>query len=381
MRKAPRTSSLLYLHLFSTTFLILIVQSCLTGRGIDDHGEALGVQRRVAWKMTAPANMVFIPGGSFMSSPVDQDLFSIFFNKQVSVSSFYMDETEVTNNIYRQFIDYLLAAASDTNQQQAETSEDEEDFLEDDNAEEASSVERKVTAKKVNTEGTNVLSEAFIMDHLYPDMSVWQKDFSHHMADHMLDYYEHEGFDQFPVVGITWEAAREYASWRTKYLNDYRAEKGLPKMPQFRLPTAAEWEYAARGGKELAKYPWGGPYVRDAEGKLLANFKSSPGNYGESKYDYTSPVRHFPPNDYGLYDMAGNVAEWTLDDYNPATVARVWSLNPIFLDENHRLKIIKGGSWNTISRFLQTGANDYADKEQASSYIGFRCVMSHIGEE
>jgi formylglycine-generating enzyme required for sulfatase activity len=101
---------------------------------------------------------------------------------------------------------------------------------------------------------SRVLDEESIMKELYPDMSVWQNDFAHHMADRMVEqYYESPAFDDFPVVGITWDAAKHFAAWRTEYLNAYREKRDLWAMPQFRLPTAAEWTYAARGGK--AKRP------------------------------------------------------------------------------------------------------------------------------
>ena len=301
--------------------------------------------------MSAPEGTAFIPGGFLIIGSISQDSAS-FVNppKKVAVSSFYADTTAVYNNQYRQFYEALLEEASAGTAQQA-------------------------------TEDAAVFTEDFIKENFYPDMSRWQKDFAHQMADPMVEeYYTHVAFDRFPVVGITWEAARQFAAWRTRYLNKYREEEGLWPMPRFRIPSATEWTHAARGGKSLAKYPWGGPYVRDEEGNLLANFKSNRGNYRECKYDYTTPVDYFPPNGYGLH-IGGNVAEWTIDAYNPAATARMWDLNPVYLDEGQPYKVIKGGSWKDIARFLQTDVVDYEHKDKARSYIGFRCVMSHIGEE
>ena len=84
-------------------------------------------------------------------------------------------------------------------------------------------------------------------------------------------------------------------------------------MPNFRLPTEAEWEYAARGGRDMAKYPWGNPYIRNSKGCMLANFKPGRGNYYDDGFAYTAPVASYFANDYGLYDMSGNVAEWCED--------------------------------------------------------------------
>ncbi len=355
--------------MFITAFWVLPMQSCLMGRGRDNHGEVTGVSGRPSWKMEPPLGMVFIPGGSLLLGAIDSDTASaVNPPRRVAVSSLYVDKCQVTNNKYREFIDALLEEAASA---QAESNEQEGgDF--------SSALEGSSVAKEEST--SSVLSEEFIMKELYPDVDVWKNDFAHHMADRMVEYYyEHPSFDNFPVVGITWEAAKYYAEWRTDYLNAYREAQGLWDMPRFRLPTAAEWTYAARGGKAFAKYPWGGPYVRNAEGELLANFKSSRGNYGGLGYDTTSPVDHFRPNEYGLH-IGGNVSEWTLDAYNPAAVAHVCDLDPIFSDEEPR-KVIKGGSWKDIARFLQTDVVDCEHKDRARSYIGFRCVMPHIGEE
>lgn len=364
MSRSTRSIGLSYL--FITASLMLTIQGCLLGQGRYDQGEVLGVPGRAGWKMEAPFGMVFVPGGSFTIGSVDHDAASrVNPPRQVAVSSFYADEHAVTNNQYRQFIDALLKEAT-----AGRTGEE---------GDTSSVVEG--SASEGEQAKSSTASEEFIMQKLYPNMKRWKDDFSHQMADPMVDeYYEHVAFDNFPVVGIDWEAANYFAAWRTEYLNEYRKERGWWKMPKFRLPTAAEWTYAARGGKEFAKYPWGGPYVRDAEGKLLANFKSNRGNYRECNYDYTSPVDYFPPNGYGLH-IGGNVAEWTIDAYNPASAARMWDLNPVYLDDQEPQKVIKGGSWKDISRFVQTDAVDYEYKDRVRSYIGFRCVMSHIGKE
>jgi len=243
-----------------------------------------------------------------------------------------MDICPITNQ-YRQFTEALSAKVG---QEGPLLTEEQEQKITSSVVEDAANEGEEATS--------SMITEEFVLQKLYPDMKRWKEDFSHQMADPMVDeYYEHAAFDNFPVVGITQEAASRFAIWRTKCLNEYREKCGLWPTSKFRFPTAAEWTYAARGGKEFAKYPWGGPYVRDAEGNLLANFKSNRGNYRECKYDYTAPVDHFPPNGYGLH-IGGNVSEWTVDAYNPAATARMWDLNPVHLDENQPNKIVKGGS-------------------------------------
>jgi formylglycine-generating enzyme len=373
------TSAMHLSHVLIRTLLAFLMQGCLLGRDRDDRGEVVGVPGRLGWEMEAPFGMVFVPGGSCVIGAVDPDI-AAFVNppKQVAVGSLYVDKCQVTNNKYRQFINDLLEKAAVGQAEHGRAGGQEDTHA-------SGGVASSSMTKVKSTSGTpsmdSVLSEEFIRKELYPDKRVWQNDFAHHMADRMVEcYYEHVAFDDFPVVGITWNAAQHFSKWRTEHLNSYRAQHDLWEMPGFRLPTAAEWTYVAKGGNPSAKYPWGGPYVRDANGKLLANFKASRGNYRECGYDYTSPVDHFAPNDYGLH-IGGNVSEWTLDAYNPAASVRMWDLNPGYLDDQEPRKVIKGGSWKDVAYFLQTDAIDYEYKDRARSYIGFRCVMPHIGEE
>ena len=206
------------------------------------------------------------------------------------------------------------------------------------------------------------------------------RDFSHHLGDPLLEYYfSHPAFDDYPVVGVSWEAARFFCQWRTKHLNDYRSERGLFTMPRFRLPTEAEWEFAARGGRKLAKYPWGSPYIVNKLGCFLANFKSGRGNYVSDGYAYTAPVAKFFPNDFDLYDMSGNVAEWCEDAFSEVSRVLTWDMNPLYIDEEETRKVIRGGSWKDISYFLETGTRTFEHKDSTRASIGFRCAMTHLG--
>lgn len=329
------------------TIVLLTLQGCgLFGGGQDeDFGQLVGVQGRTYSGMSTPYGMVRVPAGTFHMGQTDEDpaATQISFNKQITIGGFYMDDTEITNNEYRQFITEL------------QEGEGEYDFL---------------VGRGVN----------FIMDELYPDTTVWQRNYTHHMGDPLVQYYySHPAFDDYPVVGVDWEAATIFCQWRTQYLNNYRESNGMVTMPNFRLPTEAEWEYAARGGRDLAKYPWGGPYIRNAKGCLLANFKPGRGNYFDDGFAYTAPVASYFANDFGLYDMSGNVSEWCEDAYNPASTAIVWDLNPRYNDPNEPRKVVRGGSWKDISYFLQTGIKTYEHKDSTNAYLGFRCAMIYIG--
>ncbi|GAL83708.1 MAG: gliding motility lipoprotein GldK [Sporocytophaga sp.] len=336
MNKIGVIRSLCYIALFGASILI---QGC--GRGTSDGGgDLVGVQGREGWVMTVPYGMTTCPSGTFHMGQADQDVpaTQINLNKQVTIGGFYMDETEITNNEYRQFIDVMLSDSVD------------------------------------------VLGEQYIRTELYPDTAVWVKDFAHHMGDPMMEYYyAHPAFDEYPVVGVDWFAARYFCEWRTKHMNNWRAEQGLWKMPNFRLPSEAEWEYAARGGRDMAKYPWGNPYIRNAKGCMLANFKPGRGNYYDDGFMYSSPVASYFSNDFGLYDMAGNVSEWCEDAYYDAAVPVVWDLNPTYYDDDEPRKIIRGGSWKDIAYFLETGTRTFEYQDTTKSYIGFRCVMTYLG--
>ena len=151
---------------------------------------------------------------------------------------------------------------------------------------------------------------------IYPDTLVWVRDFTYGFNEPLADYFWHPAYDNYPVVGVTWSQAKAFNAWRTQLMNNWRNSNGQSDVQRFRLPTEAEWEYAARGGLELSPFPWGGPYMRNAQGCPLANFKPMRGDYVEDGGAYTVDITSYSPNDYGLYNMAGNVAEWTSTAYD-----------------------------------------------------------------
>ncbi len=229
-------------------------------------------------------------------------------------------------------------------------------------------------------------SNEFPSVNVYPDTLVWKIDYGYSLNDPMAkDYFNNRAYDEFPVVGVTWEQANAYCVWLTRTYESASGSKKHPKL-QFRLPTAAEFEYAAKAGKQDAKYPWEGDLVRGENGHLLANFKNDAGNYTPDYGLFPVNVRSYAPNNFELYNMAGNVAEWTSTSYNPSSPALLHDFNPNYTysarasDSKYlKRKVVKGGSWKDIAYFMQNSVSTYEFQNQPRSYIGFRVVASYPG--
>jgi len=344
-----------YLNIVITSFCLLILTAC------SKSNSSGNVSRGTGWKLdkdnsfkdqeTAPG-LVFIEGGTFTKGKVQDDVMRDWNNTptQQNVMSFYMDETEVTNKMYLEYIKYL----------------------------------KKVYPPE-KPEFTGIYESAL------PDTLVWRGRLSYN-EDLVVNYFRHPAYGEFPVVGVNWFQANSYAKWRTDRVNELILERegflsneareapldgeanvfstetylrrpeltyggqidslqGKNKkdsisvfasvsdgiiLPGYRLPTETEWEYAAQaqsGDREYnnykgrKKYPWDGEYTRDKDkrgvGDQLANFKNSKGDYGgiagwsDDGGAITVQTKFHPPNSFGLYGMGGNVAEWVADVYRP----------------------------------------------------------------
>ena len=157
-------------------------------------------------------------------------------------------------------------------------------------------------------------------------------------------------------------------------------------MQDFRLPLESEWEYAARGGLQNSPFPWGGPYIRNSRGCFLGNYKPMRGNYMDDGGTYTVKVTSYWPNDYGLYCMAGNVAEWTSNAFDESAYSFIHDVSSDYTYEAKesdppamKRKVIRGGSWKDVGYYLQTSSRTYEYQDTSKCYIGFRCVMSFLG--
>ncbi len=367
------------------TFLLIIAAALLTSSCNRKGGAKSSRDDYTGWKyndqewggfekkdyegqVNAP-NMVLIEGGTFTMGQTDQDV-TFEWNslpRRVTVSSFYMDETEVSNSGWRLYTDWL--------------------------------------------KNTYVSYPQVVLDAL-PDSLVWREELAYN-EPFVETYFRHPAYDDYPVVGVSWEQVEDYCVWRTdrvnemlliergilnpspdakdsdvftsgsylagqyqgnvrKNLKDYSTGGERPVsftdgilIPSFRLPSEAEWEYAALGlqGNQSSDrdelitdrkiYPWNGTSARyqkrnKHQGDFLANFKRSRGDYMgvagnlNDNAHITAPVRSNWPNDYGLYNMSGNVSEWVADTYRPLTSQTLRD------SENHDLNSFRGNLYREL---------------------------------
>lgn len=223
---------------------------------------------------------------------------------------------------------------------------------------------------------------------VYPDTTVWVNDFENaYNEPYVRLYFNHGGYNDYPVVGVSWDQANAFCNWRTDFLKRSLGKEGV-RIEPYRLPTESEWEYAARAGNSNNKYPWEGdlPLTDDSRGCFYANFKPGDGNYSQDGQLITSKVGTYAPNDFGLYDMAGNVSEWTSTAYTESVSKLKNDLNPEYrynaaIEDPYKLKrkIIRGGSWKDVAHNVRSDLRQWEYENEQRSYIGFRCVRSQIG--
>ena len=377
--------------------------------------------------------LVAIEGGTFTMGATQENVYYEWDNtpRQVTVSSFFMDQTEVSNTDYLEYIFWL--------------------------------------SRIYGSEYPEMVERAL------PDTLVWRNTMSYN--EPMVEiYFRHPAYGDYPVVGVSWLQANDYALWRSDRVNEMLLiEAGVLKfddnqnaenhfttdgylsgtytgvanngkkvtmedgiiLPKYRLPTEAEWEYAALGlvgntqGERITErkvYPWNSNGVRSQEknymGNYMANFKRGSGDYMgvagnlNDGATFPAPVTSYWPNDFGLYNMAGNVAEWVLDVYRPLSFEDFADQNPYRGDSeniNYRdgdymstiqndwnnkedqdytkqmydygkttlisdhSRVYKGGSWADGPYYLSPATRRYMNEDKSSSTIGFRCAMNKIG--
>ncbi len=392
------------------------------GKSLPNDGQLHGVAPGSRWTLPKPPGMVYVPPGTFHMGPSDEDMNYAYTarNKQVSISGFWMDATEITNNEYRQFTNWVRDSIAAKLMGYVKQGQDGNEYVD---WKKASTIKwgDKATIEKIDAiivtpdnrifgkkelDANKIVYQSEIFDYkaasqnrdvtiprsafilkqkipVYPDSLCWVRDFAYSYNEPMAKkYYNHPAFGNYPVVGVSWKQATAFCEWRTHYLNSYLEGKKRSPESDFRLPNEAQWEYAARGGRSQSPYPWGGPYLRNKKGCLLANFKPGRGNYPEDGGFYTVRADAYWPNDFGLYNMAGNVAEWTSSLYYEGGYNFQHDMNPDIRwnakdsdPPRMKRKVLRGGSWKDVGHFLQTSTRSYEYQDTAKSYIGFRCVI------
>ncbi len=440
------------------------------------NGQLIGVQDRPSFFQATPYGTVYLPMGSYMMGPDDVDVPWSYTTKQkmVSVQAMYMDDSEISNNEYRQFVNWVRdslihLALADLQPEHLITQDEYQQDLDPpminwetkiklDNTDALDAVadlylpeqERFYRVKQVDSRKLNFLfytinlrlaaqkTNRFLPDYdvekkhqetkkyvngkghykvwdrpfngtaypdrsrdkedrgvfidkhvinVFPDTLSWVHDFTYSFNEPMTNmYFWHPAYDNYPVVGVSWQQATAFCVWRSQLLNSFLIHIGETIVNDFRLPTESEWEWAARGGLAESPYPWGGPYIRNFRGCFLGNFKPMRGSYMDDGGFHTVGVYSYNPNDYGLYCMAGNAAEWTSNAFDEDAYDFDHDLNPDYLynaadNEPNVLKrkAIRGGSWKDVGYYLQTSSRSYEYQDTAKCYIGFRCVMTYLG--
>lgn len=472
-------------------------------------GNLTGVMGRRVYQPEIPLGMVYIPSGSYNMGENDQDVPFLHQTraKTVSVQAFYMDQTEITNNEYRQFVEWVRdSMARERIYAGLEEDEDAMDYINytdmyfdeggleyvefdpgnrDENRaifalnwdrrfsyddpellplladmyypqperfyqrrefdtrkfifkyywidlrEAARRGRIEIVPNGIDNQG-NVVSQEhrqlntpphpfteepqgmdkdmgffnkkgqnsairghdnrqrFIINEetpIFPDTLCWVRDFTYSFHDPMTNmYFWHPAYDNYPVVGITWVQAKAFSIWRTQLLNSWLQAMGDLFVNDFRLPTEAEWERAARGDLNNSPYPWGGPYIRNESGCFLGNFKPMRGRYFEDGGFHTVKAYSYNPNGWGLYCMAGNVSEWCETAYDESMYEFSHDLNTDYrydaMDWDPpamKRKVLRGGSWKDVGYYLMTSTRTYEYQDTAKSYVGFRNVMTHLG--
>lgn len=448
--------------------LLMVIASC--GRrniGSSVGGELTGVPVPRAWAEPTPYNMVLVSRGSYTMGAGEIDsLWGITIpSRSVSVDNFWMDETEITNSQYKQFVYWVRdsiirerladpAYAGDEFYKITEdeygdpipprlnwslpipwtvNTEEEEAAInslyithpitgarmldvrqlnfryEWFDASEAARREYRLNPSErtlntdhtidpnqtiliskdtayitpdgriVNETITRPLSSYYDFVHtrivnIYPDTTCWVNDFP--QADnerYLRHYFSHPAYAHHPVVGVSWEQATAFCEWRTLFLRRSINREDVI-IERYRLPTEAEWELAAQNTE-----------ITSESGCFQANFKPGEGGYAADNHLIPARVRNYKPNPYGLYDMVGNVAEWTSTAFTQAGNEIMGDLNPEYRynatpQDPYAMtrKVVKGGSWKDIFPFIRPDMRDSEYQNRGRSYIGFRCVRTQV---
>ena len=440
-------------------------------------GELTGVPVGKVWDEPTPYNMVLVNRGSITMGPGEIDsLWGIDIpTRGVSVDNFWMDETEITNSQYKQFVHWVrdsiirerIADPRYAGDDFYKITEDEygdpvtprlnwsipipwsRNTEEEEAAINSLYVTHPITGQKmldaaqlnfryewfdaaeaarrqqhlsriqasaagssnsagetmmitkdtayvafdgeiINETITRPLSSLYDFVHtrivnIYPDTTAWVNDFDNANNEvYMRNYFSHPAYAHHPVVNVSWEQATAFCEWRTMFLRRSINREGVI-IEKYRLPTEAEWELAARNANSDSRYPWENGDDSGETDCYQANFNPGEGAYAADNHLIPARVRTFKPNQFGLYEMAGNVAEWTSTAYSGSGLEMMNDLNPEYrynalADDPAILKrkVVKGGSWKDNATFIRSDMRDMELQHRGRSWIGFRCVRTQV---
>lgn len=298
--------------------------------------------------------MVEVPGGSFIMgvNAVDELNIQVQNRKRITVNPFRIDKYTVTNEQYRTFLIAMEAIPVPENM--------------DEDVNYGSPMDWEELLIEAEIEEYIDHADPPTLDgpeDLLPDEDQWRA----YGLDDVVPwetYFYDPFYNDFPIVVVDWYQAKLFAAWAGK-----------------RLPTESEWEYAARSGVSGRIFPWDGLDLQTNTGEYRANFMQERGVYDKDGYAIMAPVDAFLPNDFGLYNMAGNVSEWVLDSYNPSyvvleSVGTANFVSPSYLNHQEPRKVHRGGSWSSTEFYIGVGVRNFQHKNRATPMIGFRAAQS-----
>jgi formylglycine-generating enzyme len=324
-------------------------------------------------------HLSYIPAKSFNSLVyTGKDSVSTYNSRTSSVQGFYISQTEVTNKEYREFVFYVRDSIAHSLLQHFSNGTNAIDWGKKidwkDNQLEPMMIppEYRLSGQKE----IDPLKFLYAIDFfgkkelisIYPDTLVWLRDFSYSYNEPLAKhYFSQSSYDNYPVVGVNLKQAMAFCQWKTAQINKMlKGKDAVGVVVTAKLPTNASWESAAFELRDSVSIFDGNKGYSCNFGTITTGLGLTKKGFKDDGYFYTAPVKSFPPGMYGLYDMKGNVAEWT-------STARDEIMNvEVRPDKLKTVFIVKGGGWNSTPFYLQAGVCQFFSVDATHSFIGFR---------